>query len=150
MYSTFKATHSTDIPVPHVIIGDEGFALQTYLMRPYPKAGIITDPRKRGINAQLSRARRVVETAFGILAMKLCIFLRSIEADVETTDCIVKAVCSLHNYIMMKNNDRKCSNESEEDVGPIQALFATVSTNRRKTTAAMQVRETFTDYFYKM
>ncbi|KAG8230452.1 hypothetical protein J437_LFUL009940 [Ladona fulva] len=81
-----KPLPGTGIPVPHVFVGDEGFALQTYLMRPYPKAGINTDPRKRRFNAQLSRARRVVENAFGILAMKWRIFLRSIEADVETAD----------------------------------------------------------------
>ena len=78
-----KPLPGTDIPVPHVFVDDEGFALQTYLMRPYPKAGIITDPRKRRFNAQLSRARRVVENAFGILAMKWRVFLRSIETDVE-------------------------------------------------------------------
>lgn len=62
-----KPLPGTDVPVPHVFVGDEGFALQTYMMRPYPKAGMIYDVRKKKFNAQLSRARRVVVNAFGIL-----------------------------------------------------------------------------------
>lgn len=60
-----------------VFIGDEGFALQTYLMRPYPKATMINDVKNKKFNMRLSRARRVVENAFGILlAMKWRVFLR--------------------------------------------------------------------------
>lgn len=40
-----KPLPGTDVPVPHV--GDEGFTLQTYVMRPYPKAGMIYDVRKK-------------------------------------------------------------------------------------------------------
>jgi hypothetical protein len=32
-----KPLPGTDNPVPHVFIGDESFALQTYLIKPYPK-----------------------------------------------------------------------------------------------------------------
>ena len=69
-----KPLPDTDTPV-HVLIGDEGFALQTYLMRPYPKVEIINNARKKQFNAHLSRARHVVENAFGILAMKWRVFL---------------------------------------------------------------------------
>jgi hypothetical protein len=63
-----KPLPGTIIPVPHVLIGDEGFALQTYLMSPFQRAAIANDARQKTFSKQLSRARRVVENAFRILA----------------------------------------------------------------------------------
>ena len=71
-------------------IGDEGLALQTYLMRPFPRSAIANDARKKMSNKQLSRARRVVENAFGMLAQKWRVFFRSIETDAETAELVVK------------------------------------------------------------
>jgi hypothetical protein len=42
-----KLLLGTNIPVPHVLIGDEGFALQTYLMCPFVRAAIANDARKK-------------------------------------------------------------------------------------------------------
>lgn len=53
--------------VPHVLIGNEGFGLQTYLMRPFPRVTVLHDERKGKFNKRLCRARRVVENVFGIL-----------------------------------------------------------------------------------
>lgn len=142
-----KPLPGTDVPVPHVFVGDEGFALQTYMMKPYPKAGMIHDVRKKKFNARLSRARRVVENAFGILAMKWRVFLRAIETDVETAECIVKAACCLHNFVMMKNNGEYPAIESDEQAQPIRALLDTALTNRRSNNAALEIRELFTAYF---
>jgi hypothetical protein len=70
-----KPLLGTIIPVPHVLIGDKGFALQTYLLRPFPRAAIANNARKKKFNKQLSRAWRVVKNAFGILAQKWRVFL---------------------------------------------------------------------------
>ena len=89
----------------NVLIGDEGFALQTYLMRPFPRAAMANDARKKKFNKQLSRARRVVENAFGILAQKWRVFFRPIETDAETAERVVKAACCLHSYILRNITD---------------------------------------------
>lgn len=52
-------------PVPYFIVGDEAFPLKPNLMRPYPSAQVRGDFDKRRLNYRLSRARRVVENAFG-------------------------------------------------------------------------------------
>lgn len=86
-------------PFPYFFIGDQGFPLKTNLFRPYPKK--TSDDRKRVFNYRLSRARKTVECAFGILAHKFRLFLSQIECNPEKATKIVKAACILHNFIKM-------------------------------------------------
>jgi hypothetical protein len=141
-----KPLPGTNIPVPHVLIGDEGFALQTYLMRPFPRAAIANDARKKKFNIQLSRAQRVVENAFGILAQKWRVFFRPIETDAETAEHVVKAACCLHNYIL-RNNTQVAAIETEELIEIVRAFSDTSSTNLRSNNAALEVHEHFVAYF---
>lgn len=142
-----KPLPGTSDPVPHVLIGDEGFGLQTYLMRPFPKTTAAIDEKKTIFNKRLCRARRVVENAFGILAQKWRIFLRQIESEVETAVHVIEAACVLHNYIKTKQGTITIT-DTENQNEPIQALTTQRPTNRRATTAAFEIREKFVSYFY--
>ena len=51
----------------------------------------------------LSRARRIVECTFGILANKWRIFRRPIDVKPDFCDITIKACCVLHNYV--RKND---------------------------------------------
>jgi len=66
-------------------------------MKPYSKTGLSN--YERICNYPLSRARRVVENAFGILVWRFRIFSRPIELNPDTTDKVIFAVCSLHNWL---------------------------------------------------
>jgi hypothetical protein len=50
-----------------VVLGDEASPLKKYLLRPYPGVSALNDESQLIYNYRLSRARRVVENAFGII-----------------------------------------------------------------------------------
>lgn len=84
-------------PIPFVIVGDEAFALSENVLRPYPNKNLSV--QHRIFNFRLSRARRVVECAFGILSNRWRIFHRPLDVKLEFCDAIIKACCILHNFL---------------------------------------------------
>lgn len=92
--------------LPYVIVADEAFQLTNFMLRPYPGRGYIElNDSKKIFNYRLSRARRVIENTFGILAAKCRIYRKPIICDVNTTINIIKSTVCLHNFI--KINDDK-------------------------------------------
>ena len=85
-------------PVPYFFfVGDAACPLKTYLLRPYP--GRFLPQGKQIFNYHLSRARRVIENIFGIMATKFRIFSRAIVANPDKVTKITKSACCLHNYL---------------------------------------------------
>ena len=80
----------TDVKLPYVILGDEAYPLTPWLMRPFPRREL-SGPQ-RVFNYHLSRARRVVESSFGIFTAKWRILLKPIEISPHIADKIVKSV----------------------------------------------------------
>ena len=91
----------TQLDIPYFLVGDEIFPLKQWLMRPYP--GKLSEP-ERIYNYRQSRARRVIENAFGILRARWRIFSRPIKASVENTERYVMASLCLHNYLRQTEN----------------------------------------------
>lgn len=84
-------------PVPFMIVADDAFPLKENIMKPYSQTGLTTE--KRIFNYRLSRARRIVENAFGILSNRFRVFMSPIGLNPEKVEDIVMACCSLHNYL---------------------------------------------------
>ncbi|KAM4049006.1 uncharacterized protein ACNLHF_001716 [Anomaloglossus baeobatrachus] len=80
-----------------VFVGDEAFPLKINLLRPYPQNTL--NAQRTVFNYRLSLARRVVESAFGILASRFRIFHTAINLKIKTIDKVVLACCVLHNFL---------------------------------------------------
>jgi len=79
------------IPVPDTPVADDAFPLTRYTMKPYT-SDMNKGSLKRVFNYRLSRARPIVENAFGLLTSAFRIFQKPIEIKVET--CVY-----LHNFL---------------------------------------------------
>ncbi len=86
-----------DIPVPYFFIGDDAFPLQEWLMKPYSRRDL--SHSEQIFNYRLSRARRVVENAFGILVKRFRVILKTMEVGPEQAARITLTCCILHNIM---------------------------------------------------
>lgn len=85
----------------YVFIGDEAFALRPDFIKPYCQRELTNS--KRIYNYRLSRARRIIENTFGILASRFRIFHTSINVSVNDINDVVMACCVLHNFLRKKS-----------------------------------------------
>ncbi|XP_061578688.1 uncharacterized protein LOC133444800 [Cololabis saira] len=89
--------------MPYVFVGDETYPLRCDLMKPYPD--VQTDRAQRVLNYRLSRARRVVENAFGILANRLKIFRSTICLEPDKVVKITMASLCIHNFLCERRSE---------------------------------------------
>ena len=89
--------HDDRDPVPYFLVGDDAFALKSYMMKPFSKTELTED--ERIFNYRLSRARRVSENAFGILANRFQVLLIPMQHLPSTVKKIVQACLILHNLM---------------------------------------------------
>lgn len=156
-----RALPSSSTEASFVFVGDEAFPLRPNMMRPYP--GRYLNEREAVFNYRLSRARRVIENSFGILAARWRIFRRPIIATPEHVEMFTKAAISLHNYLRTTESSVYCPagfTDAEDGTGNVvegmwrrevsgdQGLeeIGRVGGNRHSRSAAA-VRECYRDYF---
>lgn len=134
--------------LPYVFLGDEAYPLKRYLMRPYPSRGL--DNTRRVFNYRHSRARRIVECAFGILSSKWSILKNTMNINPENVSKIVLACCVLHNFVRKRDGIMAEDSESNCAERPLQqsgAGTATTHLTGRPTQEAMEVRDKFSRLF---
>ncbi len=96
-----KALPGRAMLMPKCVVADEIFALKPYLMKPFPGQQLTQE--RRIFNYRLSRARRVVENAFGIMASRFGIFESLINVEPHKAEVIVLTCCALHNFLCTKS-----------------------------------------------
>lgn len=99
--------------VPYFLVGDDAFALRPYLQKPHSKRDLERD--ERIFNYRLSRARRIVENAFGILANRFGCLLTTLRLEPKTCTSVVLACCCLHNILRDHTVGYLTGNVDEED-----------------------------------
>lgn len=110
--------------IPFVLVADDAFAMAPNLMKPFTGNDLI--PSKRIFNYRLSRARRVVENAFGILSARFRVFRRPIILDANKTKRLTLACCALHNMLLTENRESYATNtlsgehDTDEDMISVQ------------------------------
>ena len=140
--------------LPHCIVADEAFPLRMDLMRPYPRGKkqnrLAYD--KSIFNYHLSRARRIVENAFGILAQRFRMFDRRIHMDDHNVIKIVNATCVLHNYLCTARMDvanvmGRLNPNGAPYLQPQAMLHELQNQGYHSTDAAQRVWQIYKDYF---
>lgn len=97
------------VKMPFVFVADDAFPLGERIMKPFtpPRGGSLTEDQ-RIFNYRLSRARRCVENAFGVLTSKFICLGRTMFCTPEKAQKIVSACCILHNYFLKNIRNSYC------------------------------------------
>ena len=81
--------------MPPVILADSAFPLKNWLLKPYTNA--ILSPKQRYFNYRLSRARIVIEGAYGQLKGRFRVLLQKCESSCEQVKVMTLECFVLHN-----------------------------------------------------
>lgn len=139
-----KSLPGTTEALPHVFVGDEAFPLSENLMRPYPGNQVSNNNEKKVYNYRLSRARRIVESSFGILMQKFEVFQKKIRMQPKYLDSMILACTCLHNYII--DDDVLTGNETFPNSSRNSILQNVTSVITREENS-IEIRDKFKTYF---
>ncbi|XP_036336873.1 uncharacterized protein LOC118746982 [Rhagoletis pomonella] len=111
-------------PATFVVVADDAFPLKNFIMKPYSFRQHSID--QRVFNYRLSRARRVVENAFGISATRFRVLRRCLDVSVDRAIKLVLAICVLHNFLLSKNNVSTLEVDHEVDGTVVEGTWRAI------------------------
>ncbi|XP_042146331.1 uncharacterized protein LOC121835863 [Ixodes scapularis] len=102
-YQVIVPRSNGDTEIPLVIQCEQSFSLTRNLTKPFPPSlDHLQD--KSYYNNALSKAKRVVENAFGRLKARFRIILKRMEVRIDNANAVVQACCILHNVCETLND----------------------------------------------
>lgn len=137
----------SSMKVPYFIVGDAAFPLRDNLMRPFP--GKQLPHVRENFNKRLSRARRTIENAFGILVVRWRILKNTLVMEPNSAERLVLACVILHNFVKKHRNAITAQIESQwnEIVDPLQNINpASVYIGNNSRQSAYRFRDTIAEY----
>ena len=133
--------------VPLLILGDPAYPLKSWLMKPFCDTGLTA--RQRKFNYQLSRARVVVENAFGRLKGRWRSLMKRNDNNIKFVPKLVTACCVLHN--LCEQYGDACEEEwivhpsGIDDTAQVPSATPSVSLS---TSSATRIHEALCDFFF--
>lgn len=86
--------------MPYFLVGDDAFALKTYLMKPWNKSAL--NHQEMIYNYRISRARRVVKNALGIMCARWRCLPGILQQGVEVVQQILECCVILQNLLRIR------------------------------------------------
>lgn len=137
------------LPVPYVFVTDGAFALSKRIMKPFPGTPA-NGSQDRKFNSRLSRARVVIECAFGIMTsvfgvLKTNMLLQPEKASIITLTCVV-----LHNFLKKSQHSQRLymPDGNLNIILNEQHLRSLDQFPIRTTENAREIRKEYASYFY--
>lgn len=149
---------------PYVLVADDAFPLSEHIMKPF--AGHQDrGSRQRVFNYRLSRARRVVENVFGILASIFRCLRKPMLLEPRKTEKIVLACVLLHNFLRRNKESKNIytppgSFDTEDldngiittgawrkDSESLQSFLPIKKIPRKSSEIAKEIRNEYSEYF---
>ena len=133
-------------PLPYVVVGDAAFPLQQHIMRPYP--GRECTLAEAAYNYRHSRARRIVECAFGILATRWRVYYTRMAIFPVNVTKVIQATIILHNMLQVDTTPGVNVDDVDEGERPeVEGLADLPRRGGRVAADIAEIRNRFRTYF---
>ena len=124
------------------LIGDSAYPLTSWIMKPFPCNSALSHSQKQ-FNYRLSRARIVVENAFGRLKARWRRLMKQNDMNICNVPNVVATCCILHNICESRGETfiEGWSEEARQEDPP------STSTSAASSSQAKDIRETLVQYY---
>ncbi|XP_062516381.1 uncharacterized protein LOC134191776 [Corticium candelabrum] len=129
--------------IPVFLVGDSAYPLKNWLLKPFPHNDHLTD-EKKNFNYRISKARIVVENAFGRLKARWRRLMKKNDMQIRHVQHVIAACCVLHNVCEIHGDSFDDDWMEETDLQLQHAETHTVRDTVNDRTAA--IRETLVSH----
>ena len=145
--SIAKPLESRQKELPYVFIADEAFPQAENIMKRY--SGLHSRRSiERIFNYRLSRARRVVENVFGIMASVFRLLRKPLLLEPSKAEIVIMAIVHLHNFLRNRAPKTYYSMDEEYNMDDLTSFLPLKNVPRRAPLLAKEIREEFSQYFF--